>query len=545
MSIQNYLNQIKNAVFGKDVRQSIYDAIKQCYDDASINHDNANMEVKLARGSHDTLNERFTSVEENIKTTNEQLDKNMNYISKKEKLNMYRYLITTFTANSLDDDNSHLHVYLSNDGINWNKFSEYDKKLRDPFVFRYNNSYYITATNLINRTSICYLKTDDFINFEEIEHPYTGVSQYSYIWAPSVFEYKNELYMTLSLSASGTIETLSCYISKLDSNLMPTAFEKITGDLPTSFYDAHFIPTNDKIYVYYKNSTSGQTGMQIAQSDNLLSGYEIIGYNNLDNQQEAPFYIKMDDNTIRMYMDTHQGQGGITFIDYKDNERTWTNPESVTFDDNIIGKHCHIIDLSGYKWEPTYKINPSCYTLTDCNDLKFNKYNTRLTTNTTLNLPNINDGDKWGKVELIDMGNNKIQLFTSLSLRYFIRNYVNNIWSDWKEFSNTNINTWKNITLINGITSYDSYTTPVYKLDGDTVWIKGVIKGVTQNNMVIGNIPDGFRPKLTWSFVQRGIGDGVACFTIESNGDIKFIKNTNNVFDTTGWQPINCCYRID
>ena len=82
MSIQNYLNQIKSAVFGKDVRQSIHDAIKQCYDDASIDHDNANMEVKLARGSHDTLNERFTSVEENIKNNSEQLDKNKNDILK-------------------------------------------------------------------------------------------------------------------------------------------------------------------------------------------------------------------------------------------------------------------------------------------------------------------------------------------------------------------------------------------------------------------------------------------------------------------------------
>lgn len=78
MSIQNYLNQIKSAVFGKDVRQSIHDAIKQCYDDASIDHDNANMEVKLARGSHDTLNERFTSVEENIKNNSEQLDNKAN-----------------------------------------------------------------------------------------------------------------------------------------------------------------------------------------------------------------------------------------------------------------------------------------------------------------------------------------------------------------------------------------------------------------------------------------------------------------------------------
>lgn len=81
MSIQNYLNQIKSAVFGKDVRQSIHDAIKQCYDDASIDHDNANMEVKLARGSHDTLNERFTSVEENIKNNSEQLDKKATYLT--------------------------------------------------------------------------------------------------------------------------------------------------------------------------------------------------------------------------------------------------------------------------------------------------------------------------------------------------------------------------------------------------------------------------------------------------------------------------------
>ena len=74
MSIQNYLNQIKNAVFGKDVRQSIHDAIKQCYDDASVDHDNANMEVKLARGSHTTLNDRLNESEKNQDNLSSQLD---------------------------------------------------------------------------------------------------------------------------------------------------------------------------------------------------------------------------------------------------------------------------------------------------------------------------------------------------------------------------------------------------------------------------------------------------------------------------------------
>ena len=73
-SIQNYLNQIKSAVFGKDVRQAIHDAIEECYNTASIDHDNANMEVKLARGTHNTLNDRLEANEEKQENFSEQLD---------------------------------------------------------------------------------------------------------------------------------------------------------------------------------------------------------------------------------------------------------------------------------------------------------------------------------------------------------------------------------------------------------------------------------------------------------------------------------------
>ena len=73
MSITNKLNQIKNAIYGKEVRGAIHDAIKQVYDDASVNHDNANMEVKLARGTHDTLNDRLVKSEQKLDETNAQL----------------------------------------------------------------------------------------------------------------------------------------------------------------------------------------------------------------------------------------------------------------------------------------------------------------------------------------------------------------------------------------------------------------------------------------------------------------------------------------
>ena len=72
-NITNYLNKIKTAVYGKDVRGAIHDAIKQVYDDASVNHDNANMEVKMARGTHNTLNDRLDNVDEIQAQTNAQL----------------------------------------------------------------------------------------------------------------------------------------------------------------------------------------------------------------------------------------------------------------------------------------------------------------------------------------------------------------------------------------------------------------------------------------------------------------------------------------
>ena len=89
MSITNKLNQIKNAIYGKEVRGAIHDAIKQVYDDASVNHDNANMEVKLARGTHDTLNDRLVKSEQKLDETNAQLSHiynvkaNTSYVDKK------------------------------------------------------------------------------------------------------------------------------------------------------------------------------------------------------------------------------------------------------------------------------------------------------------------------------------------------------------------------------------------------------------------------------------------------------------------------------
>lgn len=85
-SIQEHLDKIKNAIFGKDVRQAIHDSIEECYRTASVDHDNANMEVKRARGTHETLNDRLVENEKKQENFSSQLDTKANDFEVRKKV---------------------------------------------------------------------------------------------------------------------------------------------------------------------------------------------------------------------------------------------------------------------------------------------------------------------------------------------------------------------------------------------------------------------------------------------------------------------------
>ena len=80
-NIKTHLNNIKGALYGKDVRNSIHDAIEQCYTDASING-NANMEVTQARGEYETLGKKLddhaSQLAQNTKNINDTMVKTRN-----------------------------------------------------------------------------------------------------------------------------------------------------------------------------------------------------------------------------------------------------------------------------------------------------------------------------------------------------------------------------------------------------------------------------------------------------------------------------------
>ena len=104
-NIQEHLNTIKNSIYGKEVRGAIHDSIKQCYDDASVEHDNANMEVKLARGVYNTLNDRLEESDKIQKEFSSQLDNiamyNEHKLPAKKYLGERNYYTVSFFGDSI------------------------------------------------------------------------------------------------------------------------------------------------------------------------------------------------------------------------------------------------------------------------------------------------------------------------------------------------------------------------------------------------------------------------------------------------------------
>lgn len=62
MTIKEMLNNIKNALYAKDVVLNIHDAINQVYVDG-VKAGNVNMEIIQARGQYKSLNARLNAME--------------------------------------------------------------------------------------------------------------------------------------------------------------------------------------------------------------------------------------------------------------------------------------------------------------------------------------------------------------------------------------------------------------------------------------------------------------------------------------------------
>ena len=153
-NITELIKNIRNSIYGKDVRESIAGAIEQCYEDASKNG-NANMEVTEARGTFSTLNNRLNN-SDIVKA-----DKNELKNEKEERKNSDNQLQTQinslasgspFVANSIEEMTDTSRVYVNTIDGHW---------------YTYNGNNWVDGgvyqSTEINNNSIDYNKLNEII----------------------------------------------------------------------------------------------------------------------------------------------------------------------------------------------------------------------------------------------------------------------------------------------------------------------------------------------------------------------------------------------
>lgn len=110
---------------------------------------------------------------------------------------------------------------------------------------------------------------------------------------------------------------------------------------------------------------------------------------------------------------------------------------------------------------------------------------------------------------------------------------------------------WMDLPLADGIKKWSDVNTPQYRRIGKLVFIRGAVKGITERNIVLGTLPEGFRPSIAAPYPQHtSMRTGnFAMFSrlqVSVNGEVKLEAITDGAaYDPTKWFPIGTVFAID
>lgn len=127
------------------------------------------------------------------------------------------------------------------------------------------------------------------------------------------------------------------------------------------------------------------------------------------------------------------------------------------------------------------------------------------------------------------------------SVVFYQRAYYTTGWGSWFEIDLTNSG-WIDLPLASGITAYSDAQKPRYMRTNKTVFISGVITGLTDNDTVIATLPSGFRPSKKVIIPIASVGQIISKMSIETDGRVIYNRSTIEPIVAVNWHSIACSF---
>lgn len=124
---------------------------------------------------------------------------------------------------------------------------------------------------------------------------------------------------------------------------------------------------------------------------------------------------------------------------------------------------------------------------------------------------------------------------------YYQIAYYSGAWGEWQEVA-LSFSGWQDLTLNDGITAYNDAQKPRYCKDGRTVYISGVLKGLTANDTAIATLPSGYRPAKRVIVPIASVGQCMSKMTIDTDGVITYNRSTIEPITAVNWHSIACSF---
>lgn len=122
--------------------------------------------------------------------------------------------------------------------------------------------------------------------------------------------------------------------------------------------------------------------------------------------------------------------------------------------------------------------------------------------------------------------------------------YYTEVWGNWIEINSTDSG-WLDLPLATGIAAYNEPQKPRYRKIGKTVFLTGVLKGVTASDVTIATLPSGYRPSKRVIIPIACVGQMIGKISIDTDGSIVLNRTTVEPVIAENWHSIACNFNVD